>query len=109
MIYLFNYYLFVFNILRHENLCCDNEDISRNKQIYIFVYDVLIVSSRDPSFQRFTYTVGLLLGIFIFLVSLHIKAHLVPRLARAVTLARGSRPWRGFTHGPFNNTATCPI
>ena len=33
----------------------------------------------------------------------------VPRLASAVTLAHGPRPWRGFTHGPFNNTATCPI
>ena len=30
----------------------------------------------------------------------------VPRLASAVTLARGPRPWHGFTHGPFNNTAT---
>ena len=33
----------------------------------------------------------------------------VPRLVSAVTLARGPCPWRGFTHGPFNNTATCPI
>ena len=33
----------------------------------------------------------------------------VPRLASAVTLARGPRPWRGFTRGPFNNTANCPL
>ena len=30
----------------------------------------------------------------------------VPRLASAVTLARGPRTWRRFTHGPFNNTET---
>ena len=33
----------------------------------------------------------------------------VPRLASTVTLARGPRPWRRFTHGPFNNTANFPL
>ena len=45
----------------------------------------------------------------IFVPCLEILFCSIPRLASVVTLARGLRSWRGFTHGPFNNTANCPL